>query len=43
MDLHYTARPNHGALLRAVVVAAEDGMTGFGDLARSVRCTRRRH
>lgn len=35
MDLHYTARPNHGALLRAVVVAAEDGMTGFGDLAKA--------
>lgn len=35
MDLHYTARPNHGALLRAVVVAKEDGMTGFGDLAKA--------
>ena len=35
MDLHYTARPNHGELLRAVVVAAEDGMTGFGDLAKA--------
>jgi taurine dioxygenase len=35
MDLHYTARPNHGALLRAVVVAAEDGLTGFGDLAKA--------
>jgi taurine dioxygenase len=33
MDLHYTARPNHGALLRAVVIAPEDGETGFGDLA----------
>ena len=35
MDLHYTARPNHGALLRAVVVAKEDGLTGFGDLAKA--------
>ena len=35
MDLHYTARPNHGALLRAVVVASEDGETGFGDLAKA--------
>lgn len=35
MDLHYTARPNHGAILRAVVVAAEDGLTGFGDLAKA--------
>lgn len=33
MDLHYTARPNRGALLRAVTVAGEDGLTGFGDLA----------
>ncbi len=35
MDLHYTARPNRGALLRAVVVAEEDGLTGFGDLAKA--------
>ncbi|RLQ20572.1 TauD/TfdA family dioxygenase [Seongchinamella sediminis] len=35
MDLHYTARPNHGAILRAVVVAEEDGLTGFGDLAKA--------
>ncbi|MFT5333417.1 MAG: taurine dioxygenase [Halioglobus sp.] len=35
MDLHYTAKPNHGALLRAVVVAEEDGLTGFGDLAKA--------
>lgn len=35
MDLHYTGRPNHGALLRAVVVAEEDGLTGFGDLAKA--------
>jgi len=35
MDLHYTARPNHGALLRALVVAEEDGLTGFGDLAKA--------
>lgn len=33
MDLHYTARPNHGALLRAVQIAGEGGLTGFGDLA----------
>ncbi len=35
MDLHYTARPNRGALLRAVVVADEGGQTGFGDLAKA--------
>ena len=35
MDLHYTGRPNRGALLRAVVCASEDGLTGFGDLARA--------
>ncbi len=35
MDLHYTGRPNHGALLRAVVVAEEDGLTGFGDLEKA--------
>jgi taurine dioxygenase len=34
-DLHYTGKPNHGALLRAVVVAAEDGLTGFGDLQKA--------
>ena len=33
MDLHYTGRPNRGALLHGVVCAKEDGMTGFGDLA----------
>jgi taurine dioxygenase len=33
IDLHYTGRPNHGALLRAVVVQQDDGLTGFGDLA----------
>lgn len=33
MDLHYTGRPNRGALLRAVIVPATDGMTGFADLA----------
>lgn len=32
MDLHYTGRPNHGAVLRAVEVAGEGGLTGFGDL-----------
>ena len=35
MDLHYTGKPNRGALLRAVVCAAEDGRTGFGDLAKA--------
>ncbi len=35
MDLHYTGRPNRGALLRAVVCASEDGLTGFGDLAKA--------
>lgn len=34
IDLHYTGRPNHGALLRAVVVPENDGLTGFGDLAK---------
>jgi taurine dioxygenase len=33
MDLHYTGRPNRGAVLRAVVCAEQDGLTGFGDLA----------
>lgn len=33
MDLHYTARPNHGAVLTAVQVPSAEGMTGFGDLA----------
>ncbi|MDP4651795.1 MAG: TauD/TfdA family dioxygenase [Haliea sp.] len=35
IDLHYTAKPNHGAVLTAVTVAAEDGLTGFGDLAKA--------
>ncbi len=35
MDLHYTGKPNRGALLRSVVCAREDGLTGFGDLARA--------
>lgn len=35
MDLHYTAKPNHGALLLARVVAEEGGLTGFGDLAKA--------
>ena len=35
IDLHYTGKPNRGALLRAVVCAEEDGMTGFGDLAKA--------
>lgn len=33
IDLHYTGRPNHGALLRAVTLPDRDGLTGFGDLA----------
>ncbi|NNC55653.1 MAG: TauD/TfdA family dioxygenase, partial [Pseudomonadales bacterium] len=33
MDLHYTAKPNHGAILTAVEIPDEDGQTGFGDLA----------
>lgn len=35
MDLHYTGRPNRGALIRAVQVAEADGETGFGDLAKA--------
>ncbi|MEM9174907.1 MAG: TauD/TfdA family dioxygenase [Myxococcota bacterium] len=35
MDLHYTAKPNRGALIRAVTVAEKDGATGFGDLAKA--------
>ena len=35
MDLHYTGKPNHGAVLRAVIVAEEDGLTGFGDLEKA--------
>ena len=35
MDLHYTGKPNRGALLRGVVCANEDGLTGFGDLAKA--------
>ena len=35
MDLHYTGKPNRGALLRTVVCAQEDGLTGFGDLAKA--------
>ena len=35
MDLHYTARPNHGALLHAVTIAETNGETGFGDLAKA--------
>ena len=35
MDLHYTGKPNRGALLRGVVCAREDGLTGFGDLAKA--------
>ena len=32
-DLIYTARPNRGAVLRAVVLPERDGETGFGDQA----------
>lgn len=35
MDLHYTGKPNRGALLRAVHIAQEDGLTGFGDLTKA--------
>ena len=35
MDLHYTGKPNRGAILRAVVCAEEDGLTGFGDLGKA--------
>lgn len=35
IDLHYTGRPNHGALLRAVVLPDADGLTGFGDLQKA--------
>ena len=35
MDLHYTGKPNRGAVLRAVVCAEQDGKTGFGDLAKA--------
>jgi taurine dioxygenase len=35
MDLHYTGKPNRGALLSSVVCAVEDGLTGFGDLAKA--------
>lgn len=35
IDLHYTGRPNHGALLRAVELPSSDGLTGFGDLVKA--------
>ena len=35
MDLHYTGRPNRGALLRAIELPSSDGLTGFGDLAKA--------
>lgn len=35
MDLHYTGKPNRGALLRSVICAEADGLTGFGDLAKA--------
>ncbi|MBW2271233.1 MAG: TauD/TfdA family dioxygenase [Deltaproteobacteria bacterium] len=34
-DLLYTAKPNRGALLRSVVCAEEDGLTGFADMAKA--------
>jgi len=34
-DLHYTGKPNRGALLRSVVCAKEDGLTGFADLGKA--------
>lgn len=30
-DLIYTAKPNHGAILRAVLIPDNDGETGYGD------------
>ena len=35
IDLHYTGCPNRGAVLTAVEVPGEDGLTGFGDLAKA--------
>jgi taurine dioxygenase len=35
IDLHYTGRPNHGALLRAIELPSADGLTGFGDLVKA--------
>ncbi|HKM27179.1 MAG TPA: TauD/TfdA family dioxygenase [Thiopseudomonas sp.] len=35
IDLHYTGKPNHGAVLTSVEVAGEGGLTGFGDLAKA--------
>ena len=35
MDLHYTGKPNRGALLRSVVCAEKDGLTGFADLSKA--------
>ncbi|MAG31617.1 MAG: taurine dioxygenase [Deltaproteobacteria bacterium] len=35
MDLHYTGKPNRGALLHSVVCAQKDGLTGFADLAKA--------
>ncbi len=34
-DLHYTGKPNRGALLRSVVCAEKDGLTGFADLGKA--------
>lgn len=34
LDLHYTGKPNHGAVLTAVEVAGQGGLTGFGDLSK---------
>ena len=30
-----TGRPNHGALLTALIVAQQGGLTGFGDLEKA--------
>jgi taurine dioxygenase len=35
LDLHYTGKPNHGAVLTSVEVAGEGGLTGFADLAKA--------
>ncbi|PLW82361.1 TauD/TfdA family dioxygenase [Kineobactrum sediminis] len=34
-DLIYTAKPNRGAILRAVVLPEHDGETGFGDQSKA--------
>ena len=39
MDLHYTGRPNRGALLRAIELPSSDGFNGFWRFSQSLRCT----